>query len=180
MITFRQLVLISLLVLLSGCDLYLPGCGSCTTLSLVRDQALKPLDLEMLAEIGMVTEVSSDLKERERVCQATIQAKAGFSQRYSEAKQKIGGGEEENVLGMIGRALVSAALPDHLESATIQFKILRDERSQGFGVAIDAESMDQMTSLAKGYKLADIAIDRITPKEDASQHRKAPSEGGNI
>jgi len=173
-------ILISLLLLLSGCDLYLPGCGGATTLGLLSDQALKPFDIETLAEIGMVTDVSSDMKSRQRVCQATIQPKRDFSKRYSEAKQKIGEGEEGNVLGMIGRALVSAALPDRLEDATIQFQIARDERSQGFGVVIDGDSMDLLTSLAKGYKLADIAISRINLSDEA--HRKNPTDpsGGNI
>lgn len=168
------------LLTLSGCDLYLPGCGGETALQLLRDQALKPFDLETLAEVGMVTEISSDLKARHRVCQATLQPKAEFTQRYSEAKQKIGGGKEDNVLGMIGRALVSAALPDRLDTTTIQFQILRNERSLGFGVEIDDDSMDRLTLLAKGYKLADIAIGRILPKEDATEDRGNSSHGDNI
>ncbi|MEN9681585.1 MAG: hypothetical protein RLZZ627_1478 [Pseudomonadota bacterium] len=176
----RFFVLFGLLVSLSGCDLYLPGCGSGTTMGLLANQALKPFDIEKLAEIGMVHEISSTLKERQRVCQVTIQPKADFSQRYSAAKQKIAGGEEGNVLGMIGRALVSAALPDRLETTTIQFQIVRDERSQGFGVEIGGDAMDQLTSLAKGYKLADIAIGRISPEDDASQEGGAHSKGGNI
>lgn len=178
--TFRHLVILAFLVPLAGCDLYLPGCGSDTTLGMLRDQALNPFDLGALAEIGMISEVSRDLRARERACQTTIQPKADFSERYSEAKRKFGGGKEENVLGMIGRALVSAALPDRLETVTIQFKILRDERTQGFGVAIDAESMDKITSIAKGYKLADIAIDRMIPKKEASPRLKPPSEGEDL
>jgi hypothetical protein len=128
----------------------------------------------------MVHEVSNSLKERQRVCQATIQPKSDFMKRYSEAKQKIAGGKEDNVLGMIGRALVSAALPDRLDTTTIQFQILRNERSQGFGVEIDGDSMDQLTSLAKGFKLADIAIGRIIPKDDAPGDREGSFNGGHI
>lgn len=180
MIKSRPVVLLCLLLPLSGCDLYLPGCGSSTTLNLIQAQALSPLDLNSLAEVGIVTEVSSDLKARERVCQATIQPQPTFSQRYSEAKQKLGGGEEGNVLGMIGRALVSAALPDRLETTTIQYKILRDERSQGFGVAIGDDSMDQLTALAKGYKLAEIAIGRIVPERESPPQQGVPPRSGNI
>ena len=176
---FRVWAALCLLLPLSGCDLYLPGCGGGTALGLLGDQALKPFNIESLAEVGLVTEISGDLKERQRVCQATIQPKADFSQRYSEAKQKIGGGKEDNVLGIIGRALVSAALPDRLETTTIQFKILRDERSQGFGIVLDEDSQDQLVALAKGYKLADIAIERILPN-DASPGEGAQSRGGDI
>jgi len=40
--------------------------------------------------------------------------------------------------------------------------------------------MDLLTSLAKGYKLADIAISRINPSDES--HRKNPTDpsGGNI
>lgn len=163
---FRFWIPLTFLLSLSGCDLYLPGCGSGTALELLRDQALKPSGLDALAEVGIVTEISSDLKKRDRVCTATIQPTSDFTQRYSEARQKIGGGKEDNVFGMIGRALISAALPDRLETLTIQYRILRDEKSQGFGVILEDNSQDELASLAKGYQLADTAISRILPKAD--------------
>ena len=177
---FRFWAPLCLLLPLSGCDLYLPGCGGGTALELVNDQVLKPFNIETLAEVGMVTELSSDLKDRQRVCQVTIQAKADFSQRYSEAKQKIGGGKDDNVLSMLGRAVVSAALPERLESATIQYKILRDERSQGFGIVLDEDSQDHLVSLAKGYKMADIAISRIVPEGEPAPDGRDHPAGGNI
>jgi len=172
---FRFWISLGFLLFLSGCDLYLPGCGSGTALDLLRGQALKPYGLEVLAEIGMVTEISSDLKKRERVCTATIEPRSDFAQRYNEARQKIGGGQEDNVLGMIGRALISAALPDRLEKATIRYQMLRDERSQGFGLILEDDSQDDLATLSKGYQLADIAISRILPKAHSGGDLAAPS-----
>lgn len=157
----RRLALLVLLLSSSGCDFYLPTCGSQSILAHLREQTIRASGLEALEEVGMVSEINRSLKERKRTCEATIQPTANFVDRLNRAKSKAEGSQAGGLLGMLGKALVSGALPDRLGTATIQFQIHPDEQSKGFGIQIEDESLDQLSHLDTAYKLTNLVIQQI-------------------
>ena len=165
LLSLRSFFFLLLLASTLGCDFYLPDCGSQSILESVQDQTIKASGLEALEEIGLVGEVASSLKDRTRSCEATIQPAAAFIDRLNQAKHKGQDSRQGGLLGLIGKALVSQSLPDRLDTVTIRYQIHRDERSQGFGVQIEEESLSQLSRIDSVYKLTDLAIRQIRPEQ---------------
>ena len=162
----RLLSCLVLLLSITGCDFYLPQCGSASILKSVRDQTISASGLERLEDLGMVIEMKSSLKDRSRSCQVTVQPTREFVDRLNKAKSQEASPRQGGLLGILGKALVTEALPDRLGSTTIQFQIQRDARSAGFGVQIEDESLDQLSQLDTAYKLTDLAIRHLLAEGD--------------
>lgn len=174
----NALFLILPAVSLTGCDLYLPGCGSASILEQVDTRTIRAVNLENFIEVSGVTEQSSSLKLRERTCQASIQPKPAFLERYNHARNKLEASRSDNVLGLIGKSLMNATLPERLGTAIVKYRILRSESAGGFDVLLSEDSLDAVSDLANGYRVADFAIQKLDPSPVPDQPTKnAP---GNI
>lgn len=164
----RAFLPLALVSLTSGCDLYLPQCGSASILDRLRDQTMGASGLQHLEAVGMVTETGHSLKDRKRSCQATIQPTAEFLARLNAAKSQSAHLGQRGLLGMIGEVVVSQALPDRLDTVTVSYQIQADAGTHDFDVEVEQESLDQLSHLDMAYKLSDLAIRHILPPGDAS------------